>query len=214
MNAVDIVVLVVLGASGLFALIRGFVYEVLAVVGWVAAALAALWSLPMMRKLLEPYIVGDVLVDIVGGGIVFIIVLVASSFITQAVGRRVRSSVVGPLDRTMGFLFGVARGVIVASLCFIVVVKLWSPGEPDLLKAAKTRPLLVEGQRLIFSVIPENVFAINGDIGGAGNALDELHKGQQMYEDWRRPRPAPAAPSSQPAYDQQDMNRLIDNNNR
>lgn len=214
MNAVDIVVLVVLGASGLFALIRGFVYEVLAVVGWVAAALSALWCLPMMRGFLEPYIVGDLLVDIVGGGIVFIIVLVASSFLTQAVGRRVRSSVVGPLDRTMGFLFGVARGVIVASLCFIVVVKLWSPGEPDLLKTAKTRPLLVEGQRLIFSVIPENVFAIGGDVGGAGNALDELHKGQQMYEDWRRPKPTPAAPSNPPAYDQQDMNRLIDNNNQ
>lgn len=214
MNAVDIVVLVVLGASGLFALIRGFVYEMLAVVGWVAAVLAALWCLPMMRGFLEPYIVGDLLVDIVGGGIVFIVVLVASSFLTQAIGRRVRSSMVGPLDRTMGFLFGVARGVIVASLCFIVVVKLWSPGEPDLLATAKTRPLLVEGQRLIFSVIPENVFAIGGDVGGVGNALDELHKGQQMYEDWRRPKPTPAAPATPPAYDQQDMNRLIDNNNQ
>ncbi|GHU05257.1 colicin V biosynthesis protein [Alphaproteobacteria bacterium] len=214
MNAVDIAVLVVLGASGLFALIRGFVHEVLAVAGWVAAVLAALWCLPLVRPLLAPYVVGDYLPDIVGGGVVFVVVLVASSFPVHAVGRKVRSSVVGPLDRTMGFLFGVARGVFVASLCFIVVIKLWHPGEPDLLKGAKTRPLLVAGQKMIFAVVPENVFAVDGVVNGSGNALDELRKGQQMYEDWRRPKPAPAQPSAPPAYDRQDMDRLIDNNNR
>ncbi len=213
MNAVDIAVVVVLLASGVFALMRGFVYEVLAVTGWVAAAIAALWSLPLVRPFVHRYISSPTIADVAGGTGVFLVVLLASSLVTHAISRRVQRSSVSSVDRSLGFAFGLLRGLVLASLCFMVVSKLMAPDEPEILATAKTRPLMAAGAEMIQSLIPASVSGIDEKAKAAADAVHQAEQTKEMYE--RLSAPAPKSPDQPhndkpPAYDSHGLERLIE----
>jgi membrane protein required for colicin V production len=208
MNGVDIAVLILLLASGVFALMRGFVYEVLAMAGWVLAALAALWGLPYLRPFLQSHISNKTVADVAGGALIFLTVLLISSFITHGIARQVRKSAVSAVDRSLGFAFGLVRGLVLASLCFMVVDKLMAPDEPALLASAKTRPLLAAGSKLIQSLIPGHSQLESKAKEAADQALQ-----RQVYDRLSSPKPKSTddpAKEKQPNYDKSGLERLIE----
>jgi membrane protein required for colicin V production len=209
-NSVDIAVIVVLLASGLFALMRGFVYEVLAMTGWVLAALGALWGLPYVRPLISPHISNATVADVVGGAGIFLAVLLVSSFVTQSIARQVRKSAVSAVDRSLGFAFGLLRGLVLASLCFMVVDKLTAPDEPEVLASAKTRPLLAAGSRLIQSLIPGH-----GQLESKARDAAERALQKEVYDRLSSPKPKSADDADKdkkPNYDKSGLERLIESN--
>ena len=189
MNAVDIAVVIVLLASGVFALMRGFVYEVLAMAGWIAAALAALWGLPLVRPLIHPYISKGWMADTAGGIAIFLIVLLISSFITHAIARQVRRSAISSVDRSLGFAFGLLRGLLLASLCFLVVTKLMAPDEPEILAQSKTRPLMKMGADAIQALLPPSFSTVEDKAKKAAQSIDEVKQGARIYELLNNPKP-------------------------
>lgn len=213
LNTVDIALLIVLLASGVFALMRGFVYEVLAMAGWIAASLAAFWGLPLVHPLIRPYIANAALADAAGGFAIFLITLLACSLVTHAISRRVQKSAVGSVDRALGFAFGLLRGLVLGSLCFILVTKLMAPDEPQILATAKTRPLLVGGAQFILALVPPQFAGIADQ---AKDAADKLHQAQQakeMYDQLTAPKPKSGVPPNnekQPPYDSHGLERLIE----
>lgn len=228
MNAVDIAVVVVLLASGVFALMRGFVYETLAMAGWIAAGLAAFWGLPMARPIVSKYISNPTIADVVGGVAIFLVVLLVSSVITTAISRRVQRSAISSVDRSLGFAFGLIRGLVLASLCFILATKLFDP-EPDILASAKTRPLLVAGARVLQSLVPSQLNSAQDAAKEAADAAIQAQQAKEMYDRLNAPRPKgadqnSAQPSSSPAksdngqgsdqtapsYDNRGLERLIE----
>lgn len=214
MNAVDIAVIVVLLASGIFALFRGFVHEVLAVAGWVAALLAAFWGLPLARPIAHRFVANQTLADIGSGIVIFLVVLLVVSFITHAVARQVQKSAISSVDRALGFLFGLARGVLLCSLAFMVVK--WLVPEPSWLQDARTRPLLEQGARLIEQVVPEHVANLKETARSAADAAQEANKAKGIFEQLQSPQPHPDAKpgdAKSPDYDRQGLERLIENTN-
>jgi membrane protein required for colicin V production len=192
----------------LFALMRGFVYEVLAMAGWVLAALAALWGLPYVRPFIAPHISNATIADVVGGAAIFLAVLLVSSFITHGIARQVRKSAVSAVDRSLGFAFGLLRGLVLASLCFMVVDKLTAPDEPEVLTAAKTRPLLAMGSKLIQSLIPGH-----SQLESKAKAAAEQALQKEVYDRLSSPRPKSqddANKDKQPNYDKNGLERLIE----
>jgi membrane protein required for colicin V production len=209
-NSVDIAVIVVLLASGVFALMRGFVYEVLAMTGWVLAGLGALWGVPMVRPYISPHISNATVADVVGGAGIFLLVLLVSSFITHTISKQVRKSAVSAVDRSLGFAFGLLRGLVLASLCFMVVDKLTAPDEPEILANAKTRPLLAAGSRLIQSLIPSHSQIESKARDAAEQALQ-----REVYDRLSSPKPKSADEpdkDKQPNYDKNGLERLIQTN--
>jgi len=207
-NSVDIAVIIVLLVSGVFALMRGFVYEVLAMAGWVLAALAALWGLPYIRPLIAPHISNATIADVAGGAAIFLVVLLVSSFITHSISRQVRKSAVSAVDRSLGFAFGLVRGLVLASLCYMVVDKLTAPDEPAVLVAAKTRPMLAAGSRLIQSLIPGH-----SDIEGKAKAAAEAAAQAAMFNQLSAPKPKSTdepGKDKTPSYDRSGLERLIE----
>lgn len=229
MNAIDIAVVVVLLASGVFALMRGFVYEVLAVSGWVAAALGAFWGLPMARPLVRPYISNQTLADIAGGVAIFLAVLLLSSLITHAVSKRVQRSAIGSVDRSLGFAFGLVRGLVLCSLAYMVAAALIPPNGPDMLAAAKTRPLMETGARFLKTLVPSSVVgSVEDKAKEATDAANKAIETKEMYDRLQSPKPQsqqqqqqPSSPqqqqaqpqqggdAKQPSYDSQGLERLI-----
>lgn len=213
MNPVDIAVVVVLLASGVFALMRGFVYEVLAMAGWIAAGLGALWGLAPIRPLVHRYIASQTLADIAGGAGIFLVILLLSSFVTHAVSRRVRKSAISPVDRSLGFAFGLVRGLVLASLCFMVVTKLMAPDEPEMLSQAKTRQLMVFGARIIQTLLPSQFADVDEKAREASDALRDLQQTKDVYDRLSAPKPKSADPhpgDKGPGYDNRGLERLIE----
>lgn len=124
---IDGIVAAVIILSAILAYSRGFVRESLAILGWIGAAVLAFVFAGAMRPLIAqiPY-VDKIIADncelgmIAGFAVVFALALVVFSILTPLFSSVVQRSALGGVDQGMGFLFGVARGVLLIVIAFIV----------------------------------------------------------------------------------------------
>lgn len=151
MTPADIVVIAVVLLAGLIGFSLGFVRVVLALLGWVGAAFATLYGFRYARPIAHEWISVGFLADAVAGISIFFVALVALTFISHAIGRRVRDSALSALDRSVGLLLGFVIGAIVVSLGYLGT--LWIERE-DWVKEARTRPLLVWGATTLQATVP------------------------------------------------------------
>ncbi len=87
-------------------MLRGFTREVLAIASWGAAAAAAIYFYPFVLPYVKPYIAKDTVALAAAAAIVFFVTLIVVSIITVKVSDAILDSKVGPLDRSLGFVFG------------------------------------------------------------------------------------------------------------
>ncbi len=124
---IDGVVAGVIVLSALLAYSRGLVREGMAIAGWIAAAvLAFLFAAQVEPLIKEIPVVGEFIADscelgmIASFAVVFAVALIVVSFFTPIFSGLVQRSAVGGLDQGLGFLFGVARGILLVAIAFFV----------------------------------------------------------------------------------------------
>lgn len=145
-NIVDLIVIAVLLLSALLALFRGVVKEVLGIVGWIAALAATYFFFPYARDIARGYIESRLFADIAGGAALFLPTLILCSLLTHWISEQVRASAVSAVDRSLGFVFGLARGALIVVIAWWVVDRLIPlQTQPGWLAEARTRPLAVAG---------------------------------------------------------------------
>ena len=153
----DILLLVVMLISGLLAMIRGFMREVLSIAAWGLAALATLYGYSRILPTVKTYVSSDLIaagVTIVG---VFLITLLVISIITVRISDMILDSRVGALDRTMGFLFGLGRGLIIMVVAFLFFAWLVPDrSQPEWVKSAKSKVVLQSTGEWLMSMLPED----------------------------------------------------------
>ena len=120
MTWVDLVVFGFLAISGLLAFARGLVREVLGIGAWGGAVAAAILALPSMREVVRTWLSTPEWVDPVSFVVVFLLTLIVLILIARAIGGVVRGSALGGVDRTLGLVFGLARGAGVIIVAYIV----------------------------------------------------------------------------------------------
>src|SRR5215471_9471170 len=119
MTWVDLVVLAVVAISALLAFMRGLVREVLGLGAWVGAIFAGVWALPRVRPQFQGWLGTSPWVDPIAFGVIFIISLIVLMLISRWISALVRASPIGGLDRTLGLVFGIARGAALVILAYI-----------------------------------------------------------------------------------------------
>ena len=157
MNVLDIVVVAVILLSGLFAFARGFVKEALSVVAWVGAAFAALYGLPFATPLAERFLPKGPVADGAAALAIFLVALVILSLLTSAVASRVKESALSAVDRTLGLIFGLVRGLVLVCLAYIALswaVPAGGQPPPGWIAEAKTLPLLASGAERLRALVP------------------------------------------------------------
>jgi membrane protein required for colicin V production len=102
--------------SAVLAMVRGFSREVLSVASWVGAAAAAYFLYPVLVPYAKEYTTSDTVAIIGSAGVVFLVALIVISFITMRIADFIIDSRIGALDRTLGFLYGAARGILVVAV--------------------------------------------------------------------------------------------------
>jgi membrane protein required for colicin V production len=213
----DLVVIGVLLLSGILAFARGFVHEVLSLGAWIGAALAAILGLPYVRPLAREFISLPLLADVAGGGVLFLVALLVLSLLTRAISRRVQDSALNAVDRSLGFLFGLARGALLVCLAYIPLNWLMTPGEqPAWLVEARSRPLIARGADMLQSLVePERPVTRQARDPASERARKALET-ERMVRDIMSPDPKAPRPEGQPQQqgygigERRDLERLID----
>jgi len=205
--------------SGLFAFFRGFVREALAIGAWVGAALAALYGFKHARPIARQFISVDMIADAVAGATLFIVALIILSMISGAISRRVQDSGLSALDRSLGFLFGLARGAVIVCLALLVVN--WAvPREqrPDWIANAKTLPAIEAGAQMLLNLLPRE--ATSQTRAAADDARRKAETAVELKRSYDRlvspqPQANPGAQEARPGYNaeqRRDLDGLIRSN--
>ena len=148
MTALDIIVLFLLGSGAVLGLLRGFVQEALSMIAWVLIIVAVrMFHAPATAALAEA--VGSGSGAAVAAFLAIVIVIYAlGKWIARSLGAKSRKSLLGPIDRMLGFGFGLLKGLIIATLIFLLFVMGYDmvygadEGRPEWMTTSRTYPLL------------------------------------------------------------------------
>jgi membrane protein required for colicin V production len=165
MNWLDIAVVAIIVLSALFAFARGFVREAFSVAAWIGAAAITLYGFGWAYDRVEPHIHNPLLSQVIAGFGLFVVSLVVLTMVTGVLARMVSFNAFSPIDRTLGFVFGLARGVFLVCLAYLLVAMALPPSDwPPWLRDAKSGPYLSEGADLLRGLLPESLKFKSADL--------------------------------------------------
>jgi membrane protein required for colicin V production len=209
-NGVDLIILAVLAISAVLAWGRGFVHEVLAIGGWIGAIFVTIYAFPYARPFARQLIAVELLADIAAGMVIFVVSLGVFSIVTRALSRRVQDSALNVLDRSLGFLFGLVRGVVLVALAYIGLEWMMPAGEhPQWLRNARAMPAVEITADTLRSMVPGRAptgRALVPPSNTTGNILHDMLTVRPQNQD-------AAGSTSDGAYDRKErseLDRLID----
>lgn len=152
----DVILLVVMLISALLAMVRGFMREVLSIASWATATIVTVLGFPKLLPVVQGYVSNDIVAKAITIGGIFLGTLLIVSVITIKISDMILDSRIGALDRTLGFLFGLARGlliVVVAFGFFDWLVK--KEVQPTWAKDAKSLKVLEVSRDWLVSISPD-----------------------------------------------------------
>lgn len=153
----DLVLLGVMLISGLLAMVRGFMREILSIAAWGAAALVTLYAFPKVLPSAKAYIANDTIATAATIGGLFVLTLIVVSIITVRISDMILDSRIGALDRTLGFLFGLARGLLIVVVAFLFFSWLVPDKQrPDWVTSAKSRVVLQGTGDWLMALLPDD----------------------------------------------------------
>lgn len=151
---VDVLVVTVVLVSAGFAAWRGFVQESLSILSWAAAAFAALYFGQAAAGLLHGVLSGWAAIVVAYIG-VFLVVVIPLSFISYRLAEGVRHTPVHALDRTLGFVFGAVRGLVIIAIAYLVFSMIVPiPRQPRWMTHARLLPLIQSSAQVLLALVP------------------------------------------------------------
>ncbi len=217
MNPLDLGVIAVILLSGIFAFARGFVREALSIVAWIGAAAITLYGFNWAYAQVEPYVHNPLLSQVIAGFGLFVVSLVVLTLLTGSVARLVHASGLTPIDRSLGLVFGLARGAFLVCLAFLLL-DLSLPQQsdrPSWIREAKSAPYLHEGADVLKGFLPESLKTKSAEAGEILRDAAPKPGSAELARKWSTPIPAAPTTSDKnpapnyPARDQRDLDRLI-----
>jgi membrane protein required for colicin V production len=142
--------------SAMLAMVRGLSREILSIASWIAAAAAAFFFYPLVLPYVQPYIDNEQIAMVAAAGVVFVIALIIVTLITMKIADWIIDSRIGALDRTLGFLYGAARGILVVAVGLLFFNWLVGANTPAWIANAKSRPLLEQIGATLESFLPDD----------------------------------------------------------
>ena len=159
----DGLVALVIVISAILAYSRGLVREIMSILGWIAAAVVAFLFAPRVEPLVrEIPVVGDFLGDscelsiIAAFALVFVVALIIVSIFTPLFSSAVQGSALGPVDRGLGFLFGVARGVLLVAVAFLVYSRVLTGDAFPMVENSRSAGVFARTEARLEASVPED----------------------------------------------------------
>lgn len=154
-TAFDIGVFAVVGLSCVHAIGKGFTESVLSLLAWVGAVFATIYGLQFVRPWLQAQVEPAAFADAIAVVVLAIGSLILFKFLAGLIGRAIKGGPLGALDRALGALFGVLRGLFIVCVAFLVAT--WfipRQNMPEWVKVARTRAIVEYGVSLLTNFTP------------------------------------------------------------
>ena len=153
----DLIILLVLLTSAVQATMHGLLNLTLSYMAWIVAGVATLRFYPVFQPIAQANIEAEWLADAVAVVGLFLIIMIPLSFISFRVTEMVKKSGGGPLDRALGFVFGLGRGLLVLAIAYILLVQFLPEDEqPAWIQEARLLPLVQETGNIVLSIAPDD----------------------------------------------------------
>ncbi|MBW7836089.1 MAG: CvpA family protein [Sphingomonadales bacterium] len=174
-TAFDILVIVILALSALYGMGRGFVSEILSLVAWIGAAFVTIYGFPHVRPWARQYMEPEAFADTIAIVVLGVVSLIVLKFLAHFLGKLVKQSDLGFIDRSFGALFGLLRGLFVVCVVFLMINWLVPKQSfPDWIAGARTLPLVEFGAELLSKVTPAEIVESLSNLDNGG--LDTMLK--------------------------------------
>ena len=208
LNIPDIIFLLIILISVIIGLFRGFAKEALALTGWFISGWLSIKYYEILATNLRNFITPQILADAISFGIIFLILILLSTLITQIVSKNIQNSLLSPIDKFMGMIFSIIRSVLILSIITIFLEKsIWKEKNiPEWVINSHTYNLITLVNNFIVTLLPKNIFNINSDLLKIENIIED----QNLFSD----QIINNVDSSDGSYTPSDSNQLNDLNNR
>ena len=179
MTGFDIAVLIVVGIGAVMGFMRGFVQESLALLAWVLAVAAIHALHPMLSEALVPWIHTTSGAWVLSFAILLLVPYGATKFVANSLGQASRNSVIGPIDRLLGFGFGAVKGTLIVVLAFAVLtlgydIAWGKDGRPTWITESRTYPFINACSEKLLKVLAERRHAAaNGEETSSAGVADD-----------------------------------------
>lgn len=157
LTAFDVGVGILVLISAILATARGLTREVLSLATWAGSAAIAIYMWQYHPEIARQYIAEQVVADVATVIVTFIIALIVLHLITMRIADFVVDSRIGPLDRTLGFVFGVLRGLLIAIVIVIFGLWLLPNNLPPWAANSQTLPHLKNMGDTLIAMLPDNL---------------------------------------------------------
>ncbi|CAH1387084.1 CvpA family protein [Candidatus Nitrotoga sp. M5] len=137
----DYVVIGIAAWSVLLGWWRGFVYEVLSLLGWVIAYVVARWQADNLAALMPAELGVDAIKVTVAFALLFVGTLIVSSIVVWMLSKLIKSIGLGWLDGLFGSMFGMLRGTLLVLILVLLAGLTDLPKEPFWREAKLSKPL-------------------------------------------------------------------------
>ena len=203
---IDIVILIGFAISMFIAFLRGFVTEVLSIIGLILFVVLVVYLSPIMQPLFEQYIASKIMAQIV-----IFLVLMALFYAVWIIGtdklvNRIRKSTLSFMDRLFGLIFGLFRALIVLGCCFLII-KIILPEElkKDTLKKSKFYVIAQTCSDTLESLLPENF------IEDAMKSIEDMNKVEKETKEESTDKKTEENLKNLPTpVDQEQMNKIFE----
>lgn len=160
MGTFDILVLVIVGVAAIGGFMRGLVQEMLSLAAWILAIFAIHYLHTPLYAAMRDQIGPGTPVAILAFALLLLIPYAAMKLIAGRAGEASRSSILGPIDRVLGFGFGAIKGAIIVVVAFSVLVlgydTIWGvAGRPTWITTARTYPVVNAGADSLVQMIED-----------------------------------------------------------
>ncbi|WP_299192594.1 CvpA family protein [uncultured Erythrobacter sp.] len=168
MTGFDIIVLIIVAVAAIGGFLRGLVQEVLSLAAWILAAFSVYYLHGYLTEFLRGYYDADPATSILSFALLLLIPYAAMKVIAGNVGEASRGSILGPIDRVLGFGFGAVKGALIVVFAFSVLVlgfdTVWGhQGRPNWITQARTYPAADAFSRELVTMIADRRARLQGE---------------------------------------------------
>ncbi len=169
MTGLDISVLVLMGGAAVLGFLRGFVQEALSLGVWIVVVIGVrVLHTPIADRLIGP-VGSESGASVLAFASIVIVLYALGRWAARSIGARSRKSVLGPIDRVLGFGFGMIKGLIGATLIYLLVVLIYDTvygvdePRPEWLAESRTYPLLNASGKAMVDFVEEQRKLADGE---------------------------------------------------
>ena len=160
MTGFDYIVLLIVGIAAAGGFMRGFLQEILSLAAWVLAAFAIRFLHTPLTLSLQDFLGDDITTSLLAFTLLLLIPYAAMKVIANNVGMASRNSLLGPIDRVLGFGFGALKGMLIVVIAFSLLVlgydTVWSyKGRPNWITTARSYELVDSSSGALVQVLAE-----------------------------------------------------------